>query len=234
MSNEGIYRTAGVSGLLSIALVIAELPLYLSRGPMPSRESAGLVTYATHNAWNMLAVVALDVLICALLLVFLSGFRRLIANTQRRSMWLATQIFGAGLVYAAVVLFGDALQASAAINALSASPDPSFIRVFLDGRYPFFGAMGLIFSALLLAAAGYIAQASRNFPRVTAWIGYVGAIVCLALVPLAAAGGPRLSALAETAQWGTMGAVGVIPLGIWMLAVVIQMMRQPEPQRAVR
>lgn len=118
MRNENLYRSAGVCGLLSIVLMLAELPLYILRGPIPSQEAASLIAYATHNAWNMLATVLMDVVICALLLIFLDGFRRMIGNTQPDSMWIATQVFGAGVVYSAVTLFGDALQAASAVNAL--------------------------------------------------------------------------------------------------------------------
>ena len=235
MRNETIYRSAGVCGLISIALVFTELPLYIARGPMPSREAASLITYATHNAWNMLAAVSIDVVICALLLIFLAGFRRLIGNTQPDSMWVATQVFCAGVVYSGVTLFGDALQTASALNALSAKPDPSFLRVFVQGRYPFFGTVGLLFCALLLAAGSHIAQANRAFSRVTVWIGYIGSLLCLALVPFVMAEGPqRFLAIADSAPWGVLAAIAVVPVVLWMITVVIQMIRQHEPQPSGR
>jgi hypothetical protein len=235
MRNQNLYRSAGVCGLLSIVLMLAELPLYVLRGPMPSRETASLIGYATHNAWNMLAAVLMDVVICALLLIFLDGFRRLIGNTQPDSMWIATQVFGAGVVYSAVTLFGDALQAASAMNALSAKPDPSFLRVFLQGRYPFFGTVGLLFCALLLAAGSHIAQASRAFPRATIWIGYTGACLCLALVPFVMANGPQqFLAIANSAPWDALAAIAILAVVVWMITVVIQMIRQHEPQPSGR
>ncbi len=231
MTNETNYRVAGVCGLLSIILFSIEIPLYAARGPMPSRDASSLVAYATEHATNMLIVVLLDILICSMLLLFLAGFRRLIREAQPSSMWLATQVFGAGVVYTAFTLYADLLQGVIAFNALSGDPDPSLIRAFLSSRYPVFGAMTLIFSAVLLSAASYVAHASRAFPAITTWIGYCGAVLCLGLVPFAIAGGPNPTLL-DMVHLDAIGKIAIVPVSFWMIAIAIAMFRtesrQPE------
>ena len=232
MTNETSYRVAGVCGLLSIILFSIEIPLYAARGLMPSNNPASLIGYATRNAANMLIVVLLDTMICGLLLFFLAGFRRLIRDGQPSSMWLATQVFGAGVVYTAFTLYADLLQGVIAFNALSGDPDPSLIRAFLSSRYPVFGAMTLIFSAVLLSAASYVAHASRAFPAITTWIGYCGAVLCLVLVPFAIASGPNPTTLLYTVHLDAISKIAIVPVSFWMIAIAIAMFRtesrQPE------
>jgi hypothetical protein len=230
MTHENIYRLAGACGLVSIALFCAEIPLYLARGPLPTDAASSLSAYATRNAGNMLIIVGFDLLICALLLTFLAGFRHLIREKQPSSVWLATQVFGAGVAYATITLFNDLLQGAIAFNALAGDPDASLIRAFLASRYPVFGAMGLIFSAVLLSAASYVSHASRALPALTTWLGYLAAILCLALVPFVMVGGPNLAALLNTPQRGTNSVIGAVPLALWMIAVGIAMFRVHSPK----
>jgi hypothetical protein len=233
MSDETIYRSAGFCGVLALVLLVAEIPLYLARGPMPSYLAESLSAYATRNAANMLIVAAADFVICALLLCFLAGFRHLICATQPQSAWLATQVFGAGVVYSGVTLFGDLLQSAIAWQALTGHADSSLVRTFLSSRYPAFGAMGLVFSALLLSTASYVSHTSRVLPRVTTWLGYCAAVVCLVLVPFLAAGERGVSTFFDPAQAMSTGLVAGLPVAIWMLVVGVALfrLRGPEPAR---
>lgn len=191
---------------------------------MPSYAAASLNAYATRNASNMLFVVLLDILICSLVLMFLAGFRGLISETQPSSIWLATQVFGAGMVFTAFTLYADMLQCVIAFSALSGDPIPRSFAPFFPAATRS-SAPALIFSAVLLSAASYVAYASRALPPITTWLGYCGAVACLALVPFAVVGGPNPSALLDTAHLGAISRIAVVPLALWMIAVAIAMFR---------
>lgn len=235
MQREAIYRWAGACGLFSIVLFCSEIPLYLARGPFPTTLASSLTAYATRNAGNMVTVVVVDLLACALLLLFLGGFRSLIAETQPRFMWLATQILGFGVAFCGFRLLADFLQGSIGFNILAGNTDQSLIRAFLSNPSSTVGTMGLIFCTISLAAASYIAHASRALPPLTIGLGYLAAVLCLALIPFTLGGTPDSARLFDPWTWSTTGVIAAgAPLALWICAVSIAMfrLRNPEISRA--
>lgn len=231
MRKESIYRCAGACGLLSIFLFCSEIPMYIARGPFPTTFAPGLTAYAARNAGNMAIVVVVDLLACALLLLFLAGFRNLIGETQPRFMWLATQIFGAGVAFCGLRLLADLLQGSIGFNVLAGNTDPSLIRAFLSDPSSTFGTLGLIFSAISLAAASYIARASRTLPRFTTGLGYFAALLCVVLIPFAQDAAHNSAQLLHPGVWGATGvAVAGAPVALWVFAVAIAMFRLHNPE----
>jgi hypothetical protein len=118
----------------------------------------------------------------ACLLVFLAGFRRLIRQARPDDEWISTLVFGAGLVVITLEQAGDALEGGAALDT-SVRVDPSVVRGLMEGSFVFYGAIGLIMSAALLASAGYATLATGALPRWTGWAAYVAAVINLVAAP---------------------------------------------------
>jgi len=227
MNDLKIYRWTGACGLAGIALFFVEFPIYFLRGAFPSlADSPGLTTFIARNTTNVLLVVLLDMVIYCLFLIFLSGFRHLIRQAGPDHEWVATLVFGIGLVYATLTLVADSLQGTSALDALSARPDPSVIRALTEAQFLLFGSVGLILMALLMAAAGYAITASKALPGWSGWVGYAGAAVCLCFVPSMFAGAPDLTGFYNPAGWGPTGVAAGFPLAVWSIVVCILMLRK--------
>ena len=91
-------------------------------------------------------------------------------------------VFGAGLVLIAIELAGDALQAGAALDT-SVRADPSVVRALWEGSFVFYGAIGLMLSALVLGSAGAAALATGVLSRRVAWMAIGCALINLAAAP---------------------------------------------------
>ena len=118
----------------------------------------------------------------ACLVVFLAGFRHLIRQARQDYEWISTAVFGAGLVLIAIELAGDALQAGAALDT-SVRADPSVVRALWEGSFVFYGAIGLMLSALVLGSAGAAALATGVLSRRVAWMAIGCAVINLAAAP---------------------------------------------------
>jgi hypothetical protein len=65
----------------------------------------------------------------------------------------------------------------------STKSDPSVVRALWEASIVFYGAIGLMMSALLLAALGCATLASGPLPRWIGWLAVAGAIVNLVASP---------------------------------------------------
>jgi len=101
-------------------------------------------------------------------LVFLAGFRHLIRQERQEYEWLATLVFGVGLLLVTLELVGDGLEAGAALDTV-AKAEPSVVRGLMEASFPLYGAIGLIMSAFLLASAGSATLVTGVLPRWTGW-----------------------------------------------------------------
>jgi hypothetical protein len=116
------------------------------------------------------------------LLVFLGGFRHLIRKSRQEYEWVASLMFGVGLVVIAVELVGDGLQAGAALDTW-VKADPTAVRALNEASFPMYGAIGLILSALLLASAGYATLMTRVLHKWTGRFAFAAAVASLAAAP---------------------------------------------------
>jgi hypothetical protein len=180
-----VRRWMGVSGLAGFIVFLVALPLYF----MGVGKGAQLVDTAQYselvtrtNTFILLRTTLADPLIMVGLLVFLAGLRHLIRQARQEYEWVASIVFGVGLVLIAVELVGDGLQAGAALDTW-AKADPTAVRAINEGIFPMYGAIGLVLSALLLASAGYAILATGVLHKWTGWFAYVAAIASLAVAP---------------------------------------------------
>jgi hypothetical protein len=95
MNDLKVFRWTGAFGVATFVLVLAEFPLYISRGPTPLlQDTTKYANFMTKNSGNVLTCVVLDMLIFVGILVFLAGFRHLIRQARADYEWLATLVFG--------------------------------------------------------------------------------------------------------------------------------------------
>ena len=156
MNDQKVRRWAGSFGVAGFVVFLLALPTYFVPGSVPRLEDAEQFSaYVTRiNTFILIRATLADPLILVGLLVFLAGLRHLIRQARQDYEWIATLVFGAGLVMIALELVGDGLEAGAALDT-AVKADPTVIRGLMEGSFPLYGAIGLIMSALLLASAGY-------------------------------------------------------------------------------
>lgn len=164
-------------------------------------------------------------------LVVLAGFRHLIRQARQEYEWLATLVFGVGVLLMTLELVADGLEAGAALDAV-AKGEPTVVRGLMEASFPLYGAIGIIMSALLLASAGYATVVTAALPRWTGWFAYAAGAINLAVAPSV------LGGTDPTAFWSASGYVTFIPqvaMVLWFLVASISMLRPRKagPTRAV-
>ena len=173
----------------------------------------------THT-FILIRTALADPLIMVGLLVFLAGFRHLIRQARSDYEWVATLVFGVGLMLFAIELVGDRLEAGAALDT-SVKADPTAVRALMEGSFPMYGAIGLIMSAFLLASAGYATLGTGVLHRWTGWFAYGAAVANLAAAPSIFRGTDFVTGF-YTAS-GDANFVGQAAMAIWFLVASISM-----------
>jgi len=162
-----------------------------------------------------------DPLIMFGFVVVLAGFRHLIRQARPEHEWLATLVFGVGVLLVTIELVADGLEAGAALDTV-AKGEPTVVRGLMEASFPLYGAIGMIMSALLLASAGYATLVTGVLRRWTGWFAYAGAAINLAIAP------SILGGTDPTAFWSASGYVTFIPqvaMVVWFLVASISMLR---------
>jgi hypothetical protein len=214
----------GVAALVVAALTLVEssVDLFLV-GQRPNLDDGdALVAFMTAASTPTLVVILVDTFLMAFLIVFLAGFRQLINKTRPDIEWLADLAFGAGLVFVALTLVGDAMEAGAALDSIGAVSDPSVVRALTEGHVQMFGSMGCVLTALVAAASAHVIFLSGALPRWTGVLAYVVAAANFAAVPTMfagtndptffSAGGPGIALFATFPWLIWVGSVGVTAL----------------------
>lgn len=222
MSDLTVRRWAGAFGIAGFVVFLVALPLYSLGGTVPPIEDTARVTdYVTSIRTAILIRTSLaDPLIFVGFLVFLAGFRHLIRQARQEYEWLATLVFGVGVLLFTLELVGDGLQAGAALDTV-AKAEPSVVRGLMEASFPMYGAIGLIMSALLLASAGYATLATGVLPRWTGWFAYASAAVNLATAP-SILGGTDYTAFWSAPGWVTF--IAQAAMAIWFLIASVSML----------
>jgi hypothetical protein len=221
MNDLKVYRWAGGFGVGSFVVFLAALPLYF--GGMtnaPLEDAARFSAYVTSvNTAILIRTSIADPLIMIGWLVFLAGFRHLIRQARQEYEWLATLVFGVGLLLITLELVGDGLEAGAALDTV-AKAEPSVVRGLMEASFPLYGAIGLMMSALLLASAGSATLITGVLPRWTGWFAHAAAIANLLAAP------SILGGTDYTAFWSAPGYVTFIAqvaMVIWFLIASVSM-----------
>jgi Na+/phosphate symporter len=231
MSDLQVSRWAGAFGVAGFVVFLVALPLYFGGTAAPVEDTVRFSDYVTSINTSILIRTSLaDPLIFVGLLVFLAGFRHLIRQARQEYEWLASLVFGVGVLLLTLELVGDGLEAGAALDT-AAKAEPSVVRGLMEASFPMYGAIGLIMSALLLASAAYATLATGVLPRWTGWFAFAGAAANLAAAP------SILGGTDFTAFWSAPGYVTFVAqlaMTVWFLVASVSMLRKKETSNLAR
>ena len=216
----------GVAGLVVALLTLVEssVDLFLVGSRPRLDDGPALVEFMDGASTATLSVILLDTFLMAFLIVFLAGFRQLVILTRQDVEWIANLAYGAGLVFVALTLVGDAMEAGSALDSIGAVSDPSVVRALIEGHVQMFGSMGCVLTALVAAASGHVIFLSGALPRWTGVLAYVVAVLNAAAVPTMFAG-------TNEATFFSAGGSGIalfatFPWLVWVASVAVTALRE--------
>lgn len=222
MNDLKVRRWAGGFGVAGFIVFLVALPLYfVGMGPAARLEDTAQFTdlVTRTNTFILIRTTLADPLIMVGLLVFLAGFTHLIRQARQDYEWVATLVFGVGLVVVVLALVGDGLEAGAALDTW-VKADPTAVRGLMEGSFPIYGAIGLIMSALLLGSAGYATLGTGVLHRWIGWLAYAAAVASLAAAP-SILGGTNITGFYTASGYATF--IGQLALVIWFLVASVSM-----------
>jgi hypothetical protein len=220
LRSPDVKRWTGIAAIGVAGLLITEFILHQVVGPRPELDqSADLAAFFVKHHNLLLTIVLIDTVLMANIIVFLAGFRQIITHTRHDLQWIADISFGAGLVFVAITMVGDAMEAGSALDVVSLTPDPSAIRALTEGHAVMFGATGCVLLAVISGSSAYTVLASRALPRWTGVVAWVVAV--LQIFGLATIFGGTSDRF-----WFSSGGVGVtltatFPWVAWVITVGI-------------
>jgi hypothetical protein len=226
MNDLKMYRVTGWFGLVSVALWLSQFPLYM-QGPLVSLydgAALGRDLFRIHNI--VFTRILLDLGYYVTLMVFAAGFNHLIRRARPEYEWVGTLVFGAMAVWVGMMLVGNGLEGSAALDTLGGNADPSVVRALTMGYLLIYNSsIAFATTALVLGAAGYATFATGVLPRWTGWIAYVGVALCALSIPAMYGGPVDSTSFYNAGGWGP-AIMANFPPAIWFLIVSILMIRK--------
>jgi hypothetical protein len=201
----------GISSILVAILMVAEFVVKLTVPTRPTLDdAAALVAFMPHAATPTIIVIIIDTLLMASLLVFFAALRQLVTREKPHHKWVADLAFAASIVFVAITLVGDSMDAGSAIDAVGHAADASVIRALTEGHIFIFGTIGGVTIALITACFAYITLATKVVPAWTGHLAYVVAILNLAIIPTAFSAGGLAVTLLST-----------FPFLLWVISIGI-------------
>lgn len=229
-NSPNVARWSGLFGLAALAVFLVATPLYFIGPSQPARseDANALAAFLTQTHTQILtrATIA-DPIIIACFVVFLAGFRHLIREKQPDYEWLATLVFGAGLALSTLQLVADGLQGAAALDA-SVKADPTVTRGLFEASYVFYGAIGLLIAALMLASAGYTILVTGTLPGWIGWLAFGAALINLIAAP-SIYGGTDYTSFYSASGWITY--IAQLTWVAWFATASVVMIRNPDHWR---
>jgi hypothetical protein len=226
----------GIAGIVVAVLLLSEFSVRMALGPRPElSDGDALVDYINRTSTGTLVVALSDTLMMACLIVFHAGLRQLIVEASPKLEWVATGVLSAGLVFVAITLAGDSLEAGAALDTVGMQGDAVAIRALTDGLFMMFGPMSCAIISVMAALSGYAIFSSGALPR---WSGYLAWIVAaLNLVGVFMVfGGTNSRNPFSVGGWGAT-VFATFPWLVWVIGVSVAVFlerRHELRQRMVR
>ncbi|MEU8390323.1 hypothetical protein [Micromonospora sp. NPDC048843] len=213
MTDAQIRRLMGICGIAAGVLAAVGVPLYFLYSGAPP-------------ASNVLTRILLNLLMCAALLVFLTGLRHLIRNAGTSFEWLANLTFGAGLAYVTVTLVAASIEAGVVLERPDGTLDPTVDGPLAHANMLLHGSVARLLTAVTLFAAGYAILRSGALPRWAGRSAYTVAAVNLAFVP-SLFFGTDAAQFYSAVGWGNTALTAAL-LVYWAFAVgVAVLLRSP-------
>jgi hypothetical protein len=210
----------GISSIFVAFLMIAEFVVKINIPTRPPLDqTAALVAFMPTVANATIAVIIIDTLLMASLLVFFAALRQLVSRERPHHRWLADLAFGAGIVFVAITLVGDSMDAGSALDAIGYAPDASIIRALAEGHVFLFGSIAGVMTAVITGCFAYITLATKVVSRWTGHLAYVVAILNLAIIPTAFGGTDANNFFSASGLGVTL--VSTFPFLLWVIAIGI-------------
>jgi len=219
-----VRRWTGVSAFAVAVALVVEVTAKLTMGVRPELDQdAALVDYVEDARAAIITVILADTVLMASLIVFLGCFRQLVTVSHPNVRWVADVAHGAGLVFIAVTLVGDALDGGTALDVSGLEPDPSAIRAMIEGHVLMFGSIGSVLLALVSGTSAYLIFLTAVVPRWTGVLAAIAAVSNLVWAPTAF-GGTSPTNFAAAGGWGN-AVMAVFPWLVWVICIGITTVR---------
>lgn len=212
MDDVLIRRITGVCGVVVGLLALATVPLYFVYSGAPPQS-------------NVLTRNLLTLLLIGFFLVFLTGLRHLVNRAGASYEWLASLIFGAGLVYLAVTLVAVSIEVGVVLEQPDGTVDPTVDGPLAHANMLLHGSVARLLTAVLLATAGYAILRTRVLPAWTGAAAYVVAVFNLAFVP-SLYFGDDAAQFYSAVGWGNSATASAL-LTLWVLGAGIAALARP-------
>ena len=206
MSDLQIQRAIGVSGLIMGILVVVTIPLYfIYSGPPP--------------VWNVLTRSLLSLLFCAFMIIFISGLGCLIRRADSSLDWVASIVYGSGMLFIGLSFVSIAHEAGVVFGAPDGSLDPTTDGTLAHANILIHGSIKRLLTVVMLVFAGYAIHRAQLFSAWVGWSAYCVAFCNLLFIP-SLFFGTDVTKFYSAHGWGNSALVGGL-LGYWIVAVGI-------------
>ncbi len=211
MNDVQVRRITGISGVLIGALTVIVIPLYfIYSGPPP--------------AWNVLTRDLINLVLCAVLIVFTAGLSHLIRRADAAFEWVASILYAAGLLFIGMTLVAISLEAGGVFGTPNGTIDPTIDGPLADGNVLIHGPIKRLLTAVFPLPAGYAILRTRMLHPAFGWAAYLIALFNLAFVPSIYFGNDA-TRFYSALGWGN-SAFAASFLAYWMLAAGIALLRR--------
>lgn len=211
MNNIQVQRITGISGVMVGVMAILVIPLYfMYSGPPP--------------AWNVFTRDLLNLIGCAFLIIFIAGFSHFIRHADVAYEWIASLVYAAGLLFAAVSLVAISFEAGVVFGSPDGTLDPTIHGPLAEGNILIHGSIKRMLTVVFLVPAGYAGLQGGILPRSIGWTAYAIALVNLMFVP-SIFFGKDPTQFYSALGWGN-SAFAASFFGFWIMAVGIILLRQ--------
>jgi hypothetical protein len=215
MSHAQVRHITGLSGVAVGVLSTIVVPLYfMYSGPPP--------------AWNVFTRDLVGLLTCAFLIVFFAGFSHLLRSAGAAYEWIASLVYGTGLLFVGVTLVAISLEAGVVFGSPNGTVDPTIDGPLAEGNILIHGSIKRLLTAVFLVPSAYALLRTRMVAR---WIGraaYVIAAIDMVFVP-SIYFGKDAAQFYSAIGWGNSALVAAL-FGYWILAVGVTLIRKPRAE----
>jgi hypothetical protein len=211
METTQVRRVTGLCGVLIGLGVTLSVPLYFTySGPPP--------------ASNVLTRDLINLVVMALFIVFVAGFSHVLRRADAANEWVASVVYGAGMLFIGVSLVSVAHEAGVVFGAPDGTLDPTTDGPLAEANILIHGSIKRMLTAVMLFAAGYAVLRGSAFPRWVGWTAHLVALINLTFVP-SLFFGRDVTKFYSAHGWGNSALAGCL-IGYWMLAVGIVLLRK--------
>lgn len=215
----------GANGIAFAVLQGVFVGIYASMGTLPSlADTASVAAFVTKNSTALITGTIVFAVSILLLYLWLFELRHTIQAAGEAHQGEALLSFGLGLVGGAFAILGFTLIGAAALDAGSATPEPTSVRALLMAGYAILRMSWLVWPLfLVVAASGTLG--SGALPRWTGWLAYAAALLDVAAIP-AFYGGVDPSVFYSVTGPASI-VLNAVPFVVYVLATSVAMMRAP-------